>query len=479
MNQKEIIINTTRRVTKNVGALLVGTIVNRFCALTLLAVASRYLGADGLGKYTFASSFTALFILLGDIGLNILAIREVAGDRSLISKYLGNISILKTILSTLAVGMIFLVITLLNYPLDTTKIVYIIGISVFFSSLSNAFRWCFQAFQKMEYEALVNVAEGGLLLGIGFLALYLGKGLIGLAYAFLLTHIIVFIFSLLITVKKFAKPKFEISWDFWKFLIRNSIPIGLAGIFSTVYLNIDTVMLSVMKGDTPVGWYNAGYKLVNFIKFMPTVFVLAIFPVISSFFKTSIESFRTVLRKSVQFMFLLALPIAIGITILSSKIVPIIFGEGFLPAVFALQILIWAGALAFLGGIAGNTLIAVNKQIILVNITLVGLLINIILNLILIPRFSYTGSAIAIVIAELAITFLLFLYIYKNLKVNLLSPKLFKIILASLLMGGFTWFIRDFNIILVILLSVIFYFATLIGTKTIARSDLKLVCQIL
>jgi len=478
MDQEEVIIGATKGVAKNTGALLAGNIISKFCSLALLAIAARYLGAAGLGKYTFALSFTALFIVLGDLGLNTLAIREVARDRFLISKYLGNIAILKTILSAIAVGIIFLVITLLNYPLDTTKIVYIIGISVFFTSLSQALRWCFQAFQKMEYEALVNIAEGAIMLVIGLSALYLGKGLIGLAWAYFLTSVIIFVFSFLITVKKFAKPKFEISWNFWKFLIRNSIPIGLTGIFSTIYLNIDTVMLSLMKGTEAVGWYNAGYKLVNFIKFIPTVFVLATFPVISSFFKTSIESFRTVLRKSVQLMFLLALPIAIGITILSSKIIPIIFGEGFLPAVFALQILIWAGALAFLGGIAGNTLIAVNKQTILVNITLAGSLINIILNLILIPRFSYAGAAIAIVIAELAITLLLFLYIYKNLKVNPFSKQILKILLASLLMGGFVWFIKNYNLFLVIISAVSFYFLILIWIKGISKKDLKLIKQI-
>jgi len=478
MNQEETIL-TTKRVAKNTGVLLIGTIISKLCALAFFAIAARYIGPEGFGKYTFALSFTAMFIVLGDLGLNTLAIREVARDRSLISKYLGNIAILKMILSVIAVGIIFLVVTLLNYPSDTTKIVYIIGISVFFGSLSSALRWCFQAFQKMEYEAIINIAQGITLLGLGLAILYLGKGLIGLAYVHLLTNILIFIFSFLITIRKFAKPKFEISSNFWKFLLKAAAPIGLTTILASIYLNTDTVMLSLMKGDASVGWYNAGYKLVNFIKFIQGMFILAIFPVMSNFYKSSIESLKKVFQKSIQYMFLLALPLAIGTTILSNKIIPIIWGQKFIPAIPALQILIWAGALVFLSGTAGGCLYAMNKQRIPMYIALFGLIINIILNLVLIPKFSYIGAATAIVIAELIVTSLAFFFVFQKLKVIPFPLQFLKIIIASILMGILTWFIRDFNIILVVSASTFFYIAVLLAIKGISQEDLKLIAQIL
>ncbi|MHA1291724.1 MAG: flippase [Promethearchaeota archaeon] len=462
---------------KNTGVLFLGTIVSKLCTLAFFAIAARYIGPEGFGKYIFALSFTGMFIILGDLGLNTLAIREVAKDRTLIKKYLGNITILKTILSAIIVGIIFLVITLLNYPSDTTKVVYIIGISVFFTSLSQALRWTFQAFQNMEYEALVNIVQGALLLGFAFLVLYLDQGLIGLAFSYLSTSILVFCFSFLITVKKFAKPKFEVSLSFWKFSIKTAIPIGLTAIFAAIYLNIDTVMLSLMKSDVSVGWYNAGHKLVEAIKVMPSMFVLAIFPVMANFYKTSIESLKTVFRKSIQYIFILALPIAIGTTILSYKIIPIIWGQEFIPAIPALQILIWSGALVFLSGVAGNVLIAIDKQKINAYICFWCLVINIILNLILIPKFSYIGAAIAILIAEFMITLLAFFFIFQKLKVSPFPPKIIKIIIASLLMGLFLWFIKDINIILSILVSTIFYFIVLSAVKGISLNDLKLIVR--
>ncbi len=479
MDQEELIINTTKRVAKNTGALIAGTIISKLCLLALFAIAARYIGVAGFGKYTFALSFTALFTILGDMGLNMLAIREVARDRFQIHRYLGNVAILKTILSLVAVGIIFLAINFLNYPSDTTKVVYIIGSGVFFLSLSQALRWCFQAFQKMEYEALVNIAEGVIMLGFGFPALYLGKGVIGLAWAYFLTYIIIFIFSFLIIIKKFAKPKFEIDFSFWKYLMKAAIPVGLATVFFTIYSNLDTVLLSLMKGDEPVGWYNAGYKLVNTIRFFPTMFFWAIFPVMSEFYKSSIESLKKVFRKSIQYLFLLILPAGVGTTILAPKIIPLFFGEGFEPAILVLQILIWVVVLISLSRVATYCLVAIDKQKITIYIFGIGLVINIILNLILIPKFSYIGAAIAIITAEFIILLLALFFIVQNLKVNPFPAQVFKVIMAALLMGLLTWFLKDFNIILVVSSSAIFYFAILITLKGITQSDLKLIRQII
>jgi len=478
MNHEEIIVNTTRRVAKNTGALIAGTIISKLCLLVFLAIAARYIGPEGFGKYTFALSFAALFIVLGDMGLDMLAIREVARDRTLISKYLGNIAILKTILSAIAVGIIFLVINLLNYPLDTTKIVYIIGISVFFSSLSTALRWCFQAFQKMEYEALVNAAQGIILLGLGLAILYLGKGLIGLAFAHLLTSVIIFFFSFLITIKKFAKPKFEINFGFWKFLLKTAVPIGLMSVFVTVYFNTNTVLLSLMKGDAPAGWYNAGYKLIDAIKFIPAMLALAVFPAMSEFYKSSIETSQKVLRKSIQYVFLLALPMAIGTTILSYKIIPIIWGQEFSQAISVLQILIWVAALSFISTIIHHYLIATNQQKVPIYTIGAGLILNIFLNLTLIPKFSYLGSSIAILMAQFAIFFFVIFYIFKYLKINPFPKQTFNILMAAALMGGFTWFIKDFNLFLVVSSSALFYFFLLILLKGIQKSDLNLIKQV-
>lgn len=478
MKREKLLLYSVRRIVKNMGVLSIGYAVNKLCLLAFFAIIARHLGAEAFGKYGFAISFTAIFMALGDLGLNTLAIREVAKDRSKASEYLGNIALLKLTLSVVALGMIFLVINLLNYPRDTTEIVYVIGIAVFFSSLSTAVRWIFQAFQKMEYEALVQIAEGVILLSLGFLVLYSGGELFELAGAYLLTCILVFVFSLYLTVKKFTKPKFEVSLGYWRFLIKTTLPIGLAIIFVAVYLNTGTIMLSLMKDSTSVGWYNAGYKLVNFIKFIPSIFGLALFPVMSEFHKSSIESLRRFFRKSIQCMVLLALPIAIGTTILSFKIIPLIFGNDFIPAVPVLQIFIWFAALSFVQTITNQCLIAIGKQKIPMYALGIGAILNIILNLAFIPKFAYVGPVIAILISQVVtISFVIF-YISRNLEINLFTNQTTKALLAAVLMGCFVWLLKSFSLLLVVPLALLIYFAVLLVVKGITKKDLMLFEQL-
>lgn len=479
MQQEETIAVTTKRVAKNTGVLFTGTIFNKFCYLVLLTIAARYIGPDGFGKYNFAVSFVGLFMILGNLGINVIAVREVSKDKSLASEYLGNVAFLQTILSIIALAIIFIIVNFSNYPRDTVLIIYYIGLSTFFLYLSGSLRWCFQAFQKMEYEALLITIQGILSLAFGLLALYLGKGLIGFSFGIFITSVIIFLFSFFITIKKFAKPKFKINRDLWKFLIKSAIPVGLTSIFVFIYFSVDNIMLFSMKGEAPVGLYNAGTGLIEAIKIIPTVFALAIFPIMANFYKNSIESLRKIFQKSMQYMMILALPIGIGTTILAFKIIPIFWGVNFNQAVLTLQILIWAGSLSFLSIIASNTLIVINKQKINVFVYLFALAVNIILNLVLIPKFSQDGAAISIFITELLVVILSFIFVFKNLKINPFPAQFFKILLSSLLMALLVYLTKSFNIILVVLCAIVFYFLVLILIKGITSSDLQLVRQLL
>jgi len=470
---QEAVATTARRVIKNTGALLLGNIFSKFCSLAFWVVAARHIGVSQFGKFSFALSFVASFLVLGDLGFNTVAVREVSADRSLAGKYLGNVFILKMLLLVILLAAASLVITILDYPSDTTITVYVLSISTFFRFSSTSLRWSFHAFQKMQYDALVDAAGGISLLLIGFVILYSGGKLVSLALAHCCVNLFIFCLSYFITVRNFAKPKFEIDKSLWKYLIPTAISMGWVSILGTTCANVDTVMLSLLKGDAPVGWYNAGVKLVKVFGIIPSMFTLALFPVMVDFYKNSPDSLGKVFKKSMEYMFLLAVPIAIGTTVLADKIIFLIWGSDFLEAAPALQILVWRAALLFLTTTTCWCLYTINKQKIPMYIYTVGLIINVAINLILIPKFSYVGVAIAGVITESIIAALLFFFVFQNLKVSPFQPQMLKIITASLLMGAVAWFIRDFNVIFVVLVSMIFYSAILFIWGAVDYKELK------
>jgi len=478
MNRKDILLSSGR-IRKNTGFLLVANILSKFFTLAFFAIAARYIGPEGFGKFSFALSLAMMFIALGDLGLSSLGIRDVAKDISLAGKYISNIVILKLILSIIAVGLLFLSVICFKCSLDVVKTIYIIGFSMFFVSMSSAFRWYFQASEEMEYEALITISQGVLLLAVGILVLRLGGRLMGLAYSYLFTSILIFCFSFLIIFKKFIGSKFEIDRNFCKFLVKAALPIGLVTFFSVmVYPNINIVMLSFIKGDEPVGWYNAAYKLIDSIKLLPSTLTVAMFPVMSQFHKNSLSSFEKILKKATKILFVLMLPLGIGGMILSHKIIMLIYGAAFVPASFVFGILSWLVILDSYMIIYTNCLVAINKERLTLLVYGVAIGINIILNLFLIPKFSYIGVSVAILVSEFIALILTVFFIFQKVKVNLLPPRLVQIVIASVIMGIFTWVIKDFNIILVVTLSAIFYFFILILIKGINRNDLKLLTSI-
>lgn len=470
-------MNTVRRIAKNTLVLTAADIISKILSFILVVYIARYLGDVGFGKYSFAFAFTSLFLILSDLGLGTVTIREVARDKSEASKYLGNTAIIKFFLSLLTFSLIFIVINLMNYPRDTTIAVYIIGLSLVIGSFSGVFRSMFHAFERMEYDALLAVMEKIIVVSLGVFVLLSGYGLVALVSVFLIGSIFNLSASVLVTFKKFARPKFEIDLSFWKNIIKESIPFATALIFVSIYFYIDSVMLSVMKGDAVVGWYNAAYNLLLALIFIPSIFMMAVFPVISGFFKTSKDSLKIVYEKSSKYLFTIALPIVVGTVLLAENIIYFIYGNVFSHSILALQILIWTFLLISVNAVLYNILGAINRQVTIMKVTAACAFVNVVLNLILIPKLSLIGASIATVATEIMLFVFYFYAVSTSVCILALHKIAFKPIIAASLMGVCVFYLREYNIFLVVLLAAIIYFVLLYALRAFTDEDLDLFRQ--
>jgi O-antigen/teichoic acid export membrane protein len=463
-----------KTIAKNTGVLLFAHVIISILSLIFAIYIARYLGDVSFGKYSFAFSFAGLFIVLSDLGLSIITTREVARDKSHAEKYLGNIAILKFILSILVIFLVFIIINLMNYPHDTTLIVYIAVIAIIFESFITFFASIYRAFEKMEYEAFVLTLEKSLVVGLGVSVLVLGYGLIEVVYTHLFASIIGVSLAFLFLIRRFAKPKLEIDFDLWKHAIKEAIPFGFAGILITIYLQIDITMLSMMKGDAVVGWYSAASRLVYGFGFIPVAFMGAIFPVMSNFFKSSINSIKFSYEKSFKYLLCIILPVAVGVTILADKIVFIIYGKEFVNSIIALQILIWVMTFLFFTQLFATVLGAINKQICITKIAVATVIANVALNLLLIPEFSYIGAAFASIISGAVDFELHFYFVSKHLSRLPIQKMIAKPIVCSLVMGVFIFYLKELNLIILIIISTTIYIGLLYLLRVFSQEDIIL-----
>lgn len=470
-------MSTVQRIAKNAITLYAAWIVGVILSLVLTVFVARILGDVIYGKYTFALVFTGFFGVLTNLGTDVVLIREVARDKSKATKYLGNFVVIRLILSAIVLALIALTINLMNYPWDTIIAVYIFGGYTIITSLTAIFRVTFRAFERMEYEALINVLGRIITTSLGLLVLFMGFGLIELAYVFLVASIVNLILSVLICAKRFAKLKLEIDLDFWKKSIKIAIPFSLSNIFVMVYVRIDTIMLSIMKGDAVVAWYNAAYNLV--LTFEPIVFVFmtTVFPLMSRLFISSEESLRVIYEKSFKYLILLGLPISVGGMVLAGKIIPFLFGAEFTNSIIVLQILIWDCLLLCMYRPIMYLLGSINRQGTMALIGLGGAAVNVGLNLLLIPRFSYVGAGITTLVTESLVTAVSWYAVSKYFYRLPVHKIMVKPLIASVVMGAIVYFcsqVTSMSLALLIVLGAAVYFILLYLIRAFSEDDRSL-----
>jgi len=473
-------MSNVQRIAKNTAVLSIAEIATTIIGFLFLMYVARYLGAAGFGILSFALAFTAIFGVFTDVGLKTLTIREVARERSLAQKYLGNIAVLKTILCIVTFGLIALTINLLGYPEETIHVVYLIALSVVLGAFSLMFYSIFQAYERMEFVTIGQVLSGVLRLAGAFFVISQGLSITALAFVFLLASVVTLGYNSIVSIWKFAKPKIEVDLVFWKEALKQAWPFGLVAVFVSIYYWIDSVMLSLMKGDDVVGWYNAAYRLVLALGFIPGSYSSSVFPAMSRFYVSSKESLKLVYEKSVKYMAILAVPIGVGTTLLADKAILLIYGAEYSPSIIALQILIWSMVFIFVSGIFAQLFNSLNKQIIVAKVTGSCALLNILLNVLLIPRYSYIGASIATVVTEfvaLALVFIWSLRIGYGIPAKKLIDITAKVSIASAIMGVLIFYLRDLALWWLVPLSALLYFIALYIIRGIDSEDMLLLRQ--
>ncbi|MBE0525080.1 MAG: flippase [Methanosarcinales archaeon] len=463
------------RIIKNIISLASAEIITRILSLVLIIYIARILGDSGFGKYSFAFAFTSLFLLFLDPGIHSLTIRDIARKKDLAGKYMSNILIMKTFLSILAFVLIVFTINIMDYPVETRLAVYIVGIYTIMTSFSQLTRGVFRAFEKMEYEAILNILERLIFVSSGLIVLFMGYGLVEVVSVFLIAGVINILASFAITFRKFSSPVFEIDLEFWKYLIKEGLPFGLAMIFITIYIKIDTVMLSVMKGDAVVGWYSAAYQIPLAVALISAAFMESIYPTMSRLHGSSRDSLIFTYEKSFKLLAIIVFPIAVMITLFSKEIISILYGEMYVNSIFALQVLIWFTVFEFFCYLLYVTLASMDKQRINTLTTGFCAALNILLNFLLIPTYSFIGAAIATVITYILLFFLNFYFVSSYLQRISLYKIISKPIVAAAGMGIFLYFFRDLNVLIMVFFGCTLYLLSLYLLKTFSREDIEFI----
>lgn len=471
-------MNPIQKIAKNTSVLFASQVFSYVIMLFYLIYAARYLGAENYGILSFALAFTGIFAILADLGLSQYVVREVSRDKSLIDRYITNTISLKIILAIITLISAFIILNLLNYPQQNIMVVYFILLYVLITSFSRIFYSIFQIYEKMEYQSIGIFLNAVLLFTFTYIAIQFGLNIITFALIYLIVAIIVLVLNVIICKWKFVLPKIKVEMDFWKLILAETIFFGLAGIFTEIYFNIDSVMLWLMVGNEAVGWYSAAYRLIFVLMFIPNVFITSVFPLMSKQFKSAKELLKLEYVKMFRYLLISAIFFAIYGILFSEKIITIIYGNGYIPSILALQLLMFVIPIIFLTYLFGNLLAAIDKQRLVTLITGICAIINIVLNIFLIPKYSFIGASIATVITEGVVFVLMFTYISRYFSKFSVIPNIIKPVIVGLITAILIYLVAQFNWIIAGILGVVFYLILLYLFQLITVEDVDTFKQI-
>jgi len=466
-----------RRIYKNTTYLGIAEIVSRVLQFVVMLYAARLLSQQNFGKFSFALSLSFMAVILADLGINTLLIREISRNKSLVSKYFINAFSIKIVLSIITFFIIVAVLNALNYPEITRQIVYIIWLFTILSTFTELFYSIFRAFEQMFYDAFLKILRMSILAVTGIYVLFKGYGVIIFSYTFVFTEIIVITLASLIALKKFIKLDIRIDPVFIKSTLKKALPFGLAFIFGSIYFFIGSIMLSKMKGDVEVAIFSAAYNIALALIFIPTVYINAIYPVLSRYYKEGKSGLRLLYERSFKYLYIIGLPISLGIFMLSDEIIGFLYGARYSISSIALRIISLYLFLKFINFLLGIVLSSIDKQ----NKRMLGqgitAGISILLNLLLIPLIGFVGAAISTLITEIFLFIIYYIFVSKSWYYYNFLGILPKPIIAVIIMSLFIGF-TNLNLIITIIASAAIYLSVLMVLRTLDKKDYEIIRKI-
>lgn len=386
-----------RKILDNINWVGGEKVIQLILTIFVSAFVARYLGPEQLGLKNYVISFVTLFSVLSTLGLDAIVVRNIVNNPDKKSEYLGSTIVLRFIGSFLLIILSLGGVMLLR-PDDTLVHIFVVIVAMthFFKSFETIDLW-FQSQVKSKYTVQARFIAFFTVSVLNIVLVLTQQPLIAFVLMFLLNSIIASIFLVIFYQKKTVLSilKWKARINTMKELLKDSWPLILSGLAVTLYMRIDQILIGNMIGDAELGIYSVAVKLSESWLFLPMVITASVFPAILKAKRKSNNLYLDRVQKLYDAFTWFTIPIAIVVTILSPIIIELLFGIEYIEASPILSILIFTGTFSFLGVASSKYLIAENLMNLSFLRTLVGLIVNVLLNILLIPRYGITGSAIA------------------------------------------------------------------------------------
>lgn len=376
------------------GWLLGGKIVNMILSFFVSLATARYLGPDNFGSINYVAAYVSFFSSITSLGLSVIVIKEISMGKEDDNEVIWTgilMRFLTAVFSTIAV-IALVSITDKSDPL-MVKIAILESIAILASAFDTFMYW-FQGKLLGKYTSIASVVA---YIGMSLYRIYLLANNADILWFAFATSVDTLLLSLILMLCYVRENGFhpKVSVRLGKSLMKQSYHYMISGLIAILYSKIDQIMLKQMLDTYSVGLYTAALTIAGLWGMIPSAFIQSVSPILYKNAEESRGMFYKRLRQSYAGIWLLNICWSLGVSIFSYWVIYLLYGKAYLGARGALVIVVWYTGITSIGSLTQVYLATENKNKYVNYFALAGLVTDVILNALLIPRMGILGAAIA------------------------------------------------------------------------------------
>jgi len=474
-----LIMSLTRKIAHNTIVQIIGRGGAGVLAVVAISFITRYLGREGFGYYTTVVAFLQFIAILIDFGLTTIAVQMVSERDDGVDKIMSNIMTLRAVSAAIFLGAAPLAAIFFPYPGIIKLGIAITTVTFFFQLLLQTVTGIFQKHMAMHIPAAADFISRALYVFAVAALVYFKQGFLPILWALAASNLvslaIIYFYS-----RKFViiRPTFD--WTIWKNILKRAWPIGLSIILNLIYLKADIIILSLYKSQGDVGLYGAPYKLIDALTMFAMLFMGLILPLLAAAWaKKETAHFAHLFQRTFNLLIMFIVPMLIGAYFISDKLMVTLAGQAFAASGKILMILSVGAAALFAGSLFSHTIIALDKQKMVIWGYLADAILSLIGYFIFIPRYSYIGAAWVTVFSESFIVIIGAIIVWRETG---LVPKFLKIsakaLGAALPMAVLLYFIKNMSVVISMSAAAAVYVVFIIIFRGITLEEVKKIIRL-
>ena len=468
-------------IARNAAFLMLGQALSWSLGLAFIWLVPRSVGAAAWGEWSLAGAITAVVTSLAGLGLGTLLIKDVSREPARAGEYVSAALATQLMMSAPFAVIVGTFALVAHYPVHTRIVIAIVTAAALITFLTTPVTAALIGLQKMHLNSLGTLITSGLVSLAAILLVKLAAvGIIAISLAAVAGATAAAAVQI-VGLRRYARFSLKFNWPLIRHLVVGGLPYWSSGLFLSIYVWIDAVMLSLMTSNTEVGWYGAATKLISTLGFLPYIITMAFFPAISHGYRHDRAAMGRLAQVSLRLLVSLGLPVVVGTAVVGPQIARLMYGWAFAPAGQILVVLSLTLLPMFVATLVNSFLIAADRQLVWTWVMGASCVLNPAINLVSISFFERAyhngalGASYALLITDTLIGIAALVLLPKELwaSVRAIVPAVGRAAAAAGLMGVLVWLLRDRSIIVQIATGVISFSVAALVLMVFTPDDLS------